>query len=103
MQKKGGVRLNDDAITGQSGGGGELCDRLCSITLKWISDHGRPETVCTNARRSLTALSCFTPAALLFSLFPSALSFRVSCPFFWQVVHEWPFVAFLFAHTCHQH
>lgn len=32
MQKKGGVRLNDDAITGQSGGGGELCDRLCSIT-----------------------------------------------------------------------
>lgn len=31
MQEKGGVRLNDDAITGQSGGE-ELCDRLCSIT-----------------------------------------------------------------------
>ena len=32
MQEKGGVGLNDDAVTGQSGGA-ELCDWLfCSIT-----------------------------------------------------------------------
>ena len=71
-----------------------MTEWCCSVfnNLKWISDHRKPENVCTDARRSLTAFSCFAPAAL----FLCFLSCIMSC--FWRVEYERPFVAFLFAH-----